>query len=292
MIACVASFRPSAGARHRANCARRSKRARNPRWFVAILFCGFSGAGMADTGLLNDTGVVTFATTTSTTLTTEPFDYPGQDARIGRDAQAMAGQLTKVGSGPKGFDFTKIANNGSELPATAELGSGPNDWACTRDNITGLVWEVKTTSGLRSGSHTYTYYNSNTSTNGGYAGPASGGTCETPGRCDTEKYTQDVNAAGLCGRSDWRMPTFNELVSVADFGSDATWVTTNPGVGTTSFAETRGLLTGPSSPNILAGNVDAEQPATYMWVALWEGSGIYLAFRDSTGSVIAVSGSQ
>lgn len=216
MVTCVAAFRFPTGARQPASCAQRSKRPRNQRWFAAILFCGFSGAGMADTGLLNDTGVVTFATNTSTTLSTEPFDYPGQDARMGRDAQAAAGQLTKVGSGPKGFDFTKIANNGSELPETAARGPGPTDWACTRDNVTGIVWEEKTGSGLRNRNHTFTEFDGNPATNGGSPGTASGGTCETPGRCDTEKYVQDVNAAGLCGRSDWRLPDIGEVVAFVD----------------------------------------------------------------------------
>ena len=42
--------------------------------------------------------------------------------------------------------------------------------------------------------------------------------CATTGRCDTEKFVQDVNAAGMCGRSDWRMPTFRELHSLVRLG--------------------------------------------------------------------------
>ena len=46
--------------------------------------------------------------------------------------------------------YTKIANDGSALPETAVLGSNPKDWACTKDNKTGLTWEIKTTDkGLR-----------------------------------------------------------------------------------------------------------------------------------------------
>ncbi|MGH9802607.1 MAG: hypothetical protein ACRD82_19755, partial [Blastocatellia bacterium] len=74
----------------------------------------------------------------------------GQDSQIGRDAAAGASVLTKTGSGSKGFDFTKIANDGSSLPANATLGSAPGAWACTLDNVTGLTWEVKTDdNGLR-----------------------------------------------------------------------------------------------------------------------------------------------
>jgi hypothetical protein len=97
------------------------------------------------------------------------------------------------------------------------LGSGANDWACTRDNVTGLIWEVKTTSGLRSQNHSYTWYNSDSATNGGSAGTVSGGSCQTNGRCDTEKFVQDVNAAGLCGASNWHLPSRQELVSIVDY---------------------------------------------------------------------------
>ncbi len=40
--------------------------------------------------------------------------------------------------------YTKIANDGSELSADAILGTNPKNWACTKDNKTGLTWEVKT----------------------------------------------------------------------------------------------------------------------------------------------------
>ncbi len=204
--------------------------------FIATLILTLTGtalaAGLNDTGITdcyNDSAVVT------TGVEADSGTHPRQDCRYGRDAAARAGNLTKVGGGSKGFDFTKIANNGSVLPASATLGSAPTDWACTKDNVTGLIWEVKTTSGLRSQSHTYTWYNSNAATNGGGAGTASGGTCATTGRCDTEKFVADVNAAGLCGATDWRMPTTNELMSIVDYGIaypgptiDTTWFPNTP----------------------------------------------------------------
>jgi hypothetical protein len=181
---------------------------------------------------LNDTGITGFGNFAQNGLATEPATHPGQDARYGRDAQAGAGKLTKIGGGGKGFDFSKIANNGSVLPESAVLGSGASDWACTRDNVTGLIWEVKTTDGLRSQSHSYTWYNSNAATNGGAVGTASGGSCFAAGRCDTEKFTADVNAAGLCGASDWRMPKVTELEGIADYGH------ANPAIDPTYFPNT------------------------------------------------------
>lgn len=173
-------------------------------------------AGLNDTGI-NFCADDTVKTANCTTVAGTTGTHPRQDAVNGRDAQAAAGTLAKIGGGGKGFDFTKIANNGSTLPASAALGAGSNDWACTKDNVTGLVWEVKTTSGLRSQSHTYGWKDSNPATNGGVVG-GTAGTCFEAGRCDTESYVIDVVTAGLCGATNWRMPTIKELDSIVDLG--------------------------------------------------------------------------
>ncbi len=204
--------------------------------------------------------------------------YPRQDARYGRDAQAAAGTLSKTGGGGKGFDFTKIANNGSVLSASATLGSGSTDWACTRDNVTGLIWEVKTTSGLRSQSHTYTWYNSNSAINGGAVGTASGGYCATSGRCDTEKFVQDVNAAGLCGASDWRMPTVKELEGIVDFGR------VNPAIDPDYFPNTPGSYFWSGSP-YADGSYDA-------WYVYFGYGGAYGNYRGNGYAVRLVRGGQ
>jgi hypothetical protein len=139
---------------------------------------------------------------------------PRQDARYGRDAAAAAGKLTKVGGGEAGFDFTALNASGQPTPP----GSGATPHPCVRDNVTGLVWEVKTADGgLRDQKWTYTWYDS-VHNYGGNAGTASGGSCQTAGRCDTEKYVADVNAAGLCGFHDWRMPTRQELLGIVHMG--------------------------------------------------------------------------
>jgi hypothetical protein len=196
-------------------------------WALALLLAAFSAraAGLPDTGITtcyNDTATPDSypATDSVHSVARDGGSHPRQDCRYGRDPATAAG-APKWGTGSKGFDYTKIANDGSPLAANALLGTNPTDWACTQDNITGLMWEVKTpTAGLRYANHTYTWYNSVTTTNGGNAGTAgTGSTCATAGRCDTEQFVADVNALTganrLCGATDWRLPSQRELLTLA-----------------------------------------------------------------------------
>ena len=126
-----------------------------------------------------------------------------------------------MGGGANGFDFSKVKNNGvipQSNNASLSLGTGNDDWGCTYDNTTGLMWEVKTATGFRYFDQNYSWYSTNVAINGGGAGTANGGNCTATGRCDTEKFVQDVNATNMCGHGDWRMPTFRELQSLVRLG--------------------------------------------------------------------------
>jgi hypothetical protein len=199
----------------------------------------FAAAVAADTAAqvrpLNDTGMIacydaTAATGTVSNATPDPeaAGFDGQDCTRGAAAADALGRMVKVGaSAVPGRDYTKIANDGSVLPASATLGPNPGDWGCTRDNVTGLIWEVKTTSGLRNQSHTYTWYDTNAAVNGtipGTLGTAT--TCSsTLTNCNTTAYRNAINAltgaSRLCGATDWRLPTYFELRSLLDHGAAA-----------------------------------------------------------------------
>jgi hypothetical protein len=97
--------------------------------------------------------------------------------------------------------YTKISNSGLALPDTAILGSGPNDWACSKDNKTGLIWEVKTTDGgLRDMKKTYTNYI-----------PGQSSYAEYGKNTNSDYLVSSVNNQTLCGATNWRLPTLDEL---------------------------------------------------------------------------------
>lgn len=229
---------------------------------------------------LNDTGIVWSGHATNGNASfCDPAHPAGQDCHFGRDAAAAAGTLQKVGASTpnngidNGFDYTKISNSGNPLPESAVLGDGPDDWACTRDNVTGLIWEVKTASGLRSQDHTYTWYDS-TSPDGN-PGTASGGSCETAGRCDTEKFVADVNALGLCGANDWRMPSVKELEGIADLGRY------NPAIDPGFFPNTPSSDFWSDSPN--ANN------SSYAWVVGFNYGDAYGYINRSTSNRVRLA---
>jgi hypothetical protein len=199
---------------------------------------GWVGDG---TGRLNDTGILFGGNAlTGNNAGCTGANIAQQDCSKGRDVSSATNSNA---NGKAGFHFTKISNSGSKLPATAVLGSGANDWACTYDNTTGLMWEVKTTSGLRSSAHTYSWFSSDATNNGGLTGVANGGTCFNAGQCDTEKFVQAVNSVGLCGRNDWRMPHVNELFGLADLGGGSPAM-----IDPAFFPNTPGAFTWSGSP--------------------------------------------
>lgn len=140
--------------------------------------------------VLNDTGV---------TYAAEDFDsnsfgcFSGaaewavlvsqQDCSQGVDAGMSR---AKIGGGRAGFDFNKINSRGDVVSNDA------SEWDCVRDNTTNLLWARKEGLGL-------------TNFPDGRAGTALA-------------YVSIINGSKLCGRTDWRMPTLLEALSIVDYG--------------------------------------------------------------------------
>jgi hypothetical protein len=161
-------------------------------------------------------------------------------------------RLVHDSQSPTTSAYTKISNTGVALPDTAVLGSGSNDWACTKDNKTGLTWEVKTDDGgLRDKDWYYSWYQPN-GDNGGSVGYTDTTyttlNCSTKDNCNTYAYTNAVNAQGLCGKNDWRMPTKDELKTLVycsdgEYDADGSCINyetvTNPTINSVYFPNTQ-----------------------------------------------------
>jgi hypothetical protein len=180
---------------------------------------------------LNDTGIIwggNYPTGNNTGCIGETIDE--QDCKNGRDAQAIAGTLNKVGAGHAGFDFTKLDASGNTLAATA------NSWSCVRDNVTGLVWEVKTlagSGGIHDADNTYRW--------GGKTARLTGtfGTLYN----DWDTLVDGSNNETLCGFSDWRVPSRKELEGLVNFNQG------NPAIDSDNFPNTASSAFWSSSPD-------------------------------------------
>lgn len=107
------------------------------------------------TGLVPDTGQVTSYT-----------DTYGEDSDYGINPP----------------HYTKLDINGNELEASAA------NWAMAKDNVTGLIWEVKTDDGgIHDKHNTYTWQDAQ------------------------DVFITQLNDDNFCGHSDWRLPTVNDL---------------------------------------------------------------------------------
>jgi PKD repeat protein len=198
-----------------------------------------------------------------------------QDGMQGRDVAPASNSAT---DGKLGFSFTKIGASGESLPASATA------WSCIKDNVTGLVWEVKTNDGgLRDWIKTYTNYDSTTSAQ---VYNLSTNTTNNPTQTQIDAATNSigfknvVNARGLCGAADWRLPTADELQGLVDYGV----AFPGPTIDATWFPNTQGSLFWSSSPYV--GN------SAYAWHVNFGYGDVYNEYRDGTSYVRLVRAGQ
>lgn len=161
-------------------------------------------APVSTTGKLSDTGITASQcyaagsnTLVSCTSAAAIALNAKQDGMIGRDVSSPGSSDGKLG-----FSYSTVGSYSKE--------------ECVKDNITGLTWEGKPTSGLRAASNTYTNYGDNSAS-------------------DASTYVAAVNAAKLCGYSDWRLPTVDELQSIVDYSVASYY---GPTIDTTWFPNT------------------------------------------------------
>ena len=153
--------------------------------------------------------------------TFESLEFFGQDCESGRDTRYPDPE-----DGHAGFDFQKISSTGERLPPDAE------SWSCVLDEVTGLMWESKIAAdgevgngGLHDADDQYTWYSTNSNNNVGGVGnwnrdfaDCYGYEASNPSKfCNTQAFVARVNEKQLCGFSDWRMPSFEELGGILNY---------------------------------------------------------------------------
>jgi hypothetical protein len=153
---------------------------------------------------------VAWATPVPDTGQTNCYDVAGNVIPCPMSGQALYGQDANYSINP--VSYTKLDGSGNALPDSA------TSWAMVRDNVTGLIWEMKTNVDIvknyddpHDGDNWYRWYDSNPATNGGDPGSSDNGTK------NTEAFLNALNNAHYGGYSDWRMPTLTELTSIFNF---------------------------------------------------------------------------
>ncbi len=204
-----------------------------------------------------------------------------QDCSHGRDATH-----NDDSDGHAGFSYTKLNSNGTAL-THQNADYATTSWSCVQDNVTGLIWEVKTDdNGLHDKDDEYTWYNTDPTTNGGADGYANndGDICygydssDSSTFCNTQAYVHRVNAAGWCGASDWRMPTIKELKNLVHHGRS------NLTIDIDYFPNTKSNLYWSGSP--LAGDSGSA------WFVVFYGGNSSAGFRYNSYAVRLVRGGQ
>lgn len=166
--------------------------------------------------------------------------YPGTKNYVGvNTTDGDVYVLGDVFDGMKRIDTLEylLLSMSTPEPEPEPKNTGDIDGECV--TVNGAMWEVKTDDGgLRDKDNTYVWYDPSLSTtwvdsNTPWAGTPDGelsafmeyigktwfanGSCTGDIPCDTFSYINAVNAQGLCGHHDWRMPTKNELLGLVEY---------------------------------------------------------------------------
>lgn len=141
--------------------------------------------------------------------------------------------------------YTKLDAGGNDLPDDA-----PWPWAMVRDNVTGLIWEVKTGDGtIHDGNILFTWERA-------------------------MEFGTTLNSQNYGGYCDWRLPTAKELLSIVNRS-------TYPQINTSYFPNTKPYKywASPVTPDI----------PLYKWVVYFSSGAVRSTYHNS-GHVRAVRG--
>jgi len=150
--------------------------------------------------------------------------------------------------------YTKLDANGNELPDSAI------SWAMVRDNVTGLIWEVKTDDGgVHDKDNVYTWNDAR------------------------NVFIAALNSALFGGQSDWRMPTMKELSYLVGYSIPYP----GPTIDTTYFPNT--VYAGSSKYWSSTTNASSTGSA---WLVYFGNGVLYFRSKSDGNYVRAVRGGQ
>lgn len=205
--------------------------------------CGGGGGGSDNAATTTDTSGTTTTTTNntgSTTTNTGTNTNTGNTGSTGTTTGTGTGTTTGTGTGTTtttAKTFTKMTTGGSTT-----IVQGISAIECVKDNQTGKFWEVKTSPGkdpatgkdqlpdFRFRDYGYYWYDGKDGGAGLIAGTDvtaglfTGFPCQKAGgltQCDTASYIKAVNSVKLCGKSNWRLPTKAELLTLLNTSKTA-----------------------------------------------------------------------
>lgn len=159
--------------------------------------------------------LVAFASTLPDTGQTKCYDY-FNEIPCPNPGELYYGQDSQYTTNPQ--SYTKLDVNGDDLPDNA-----PWPWAMVRDNVTGLIWEVK----QDRRDTVKNYENPHDADNIYYWSESLGdGT-------GTEDCINALKEEEFGGRSDWRLPTVKEWLTIIDSSIPGS----GPNVNTDYFAD-------------------------------------------------------
>ena len=223
------------------------------KWLAVFLLLSISSFFSVQAGLvfksgfeypmqkLNDTGITwvgEYPSGNNSGCTSVTLALP-QDCSSGRDDV-----YNNNNDGHAGFSFTKLDATGTPL-TNQGVGYGTVPWSCVRDNVTNLIWEVKTTT---AGIH----YNENLYQWGGLTAigrnhPNREGPYFDP---SWNELVAGSNGDALCGFHNWRVPTYSELSSIVNKGETLTPFF--PAIDGSYFPHTKSYWYWTSSPNAVS----------------------------------------
>ena len=116
-------------------------------------------------------------------------------------------------------EMHKMSDSGEILALESE------SWSCVLDDSKSLLWEVKSREeGVQYSLNTYTWFDGESGRDNGTFSK----NCYWGKNCNTLSFTADINKANLCGYSDWRLPSLDELNTIVDYyGESDTLINTD-----------------------------------------------------------------